>query len=66
MSTNRAVLELTVGGLMLSLSALAVAFAHIGAGGAGFYRMLFASVLFYLLLKLRKVPVRLPSRKARL
>lgn len=66
MSTNRAVLELTVGGLMLSLSALAVAFAHIGAGGAGFYRMLFASVLFYLLLKLRKTPVTLKNRKARL
>lgn len=65
MSTNRAVLELTVGGLMLSLSALAVAFAHIGAGGAGFYRMLIASLLFYLLLKVRKVPVKLPSAKAR-
>ncbi len=66
MSTNRAVLELTVGGLMLSLSALAVAFAHIGAGGAGFYRMLFASVLFYLFLKLRKTPATLKNRKARL
>lgn len=66
MSTNRAVLELTVGGLMLSLSALAVAFAHIGAGGAGFYRMLFASVLFYLLLKLRKTPAKLQDSKARL
>ncbi|MFW0759283.1 DMT family transporter [Pseudomonas sp. H11T01] len=66
MSTNRAVLELTVGGLMLSLSALAVAFAHIGAGGAGFYRMLFASVLFYLLLKLRKTPATLKNSKARL
>lgn len=66
MSPNRAVLELTVGGLMLSLSALAVAFANIGAGGVGFYRMLFASLLFYLFLKLRKVPVRLPGKKARL
>lgn len=66
MSTNRAVLELTVGGLMLSLSALAVAFAHIGAGGAGFYRMLFASLLFYLFLKLRKLPVKLKSSKAKL
>jgi drug/metabolite transporter (DMT)-like permease len=66
MSTNRAVLELTAGGLMLSLSALAVAFAHIGAGGAGFYRMLFASVLFYLLLKLRKSPAKLQNSKARL
>mgnify|MGYP006170447161 CR=1 FL=1 len=36
LSSNRAVLELTIGGLMLSLSALAVAFANIGAGGAGF------------------------------
>ncbi|NWE29579.1 DMT family transporter [Pseudomonas gingeri] len=65
MSNKRAVLELTVGGLMLSLSALAVAFAHIGAGGAGFYRMLFASVLFYLFLKVRKVPVWLKDPKAR-
>lgn len=64
MHNKRALLELTLGGLMLSLSALAVAFANIGAGGAGFYRMLFASVLFYLSLKWRKVPVRLPSRKA--
>ncbi|NWB30517.1 DMT family transporter [Pseudomonas gingeri] len=65
MSNKRAVLELTVGGLMLSLSALAVAFAHIGAGGAGFYRMLFASVLFYLFLKVRKVPAWLKDPKAR-
>jgi len=64
MHNKRALLELTLGGLMLSLSALAVAFADIGAGGAGFYRMLFASILFYLTLKWRKVPVRLPSRKA--
>lgn len=34
-NNNRAIIELTIGGLMLSLSALAVAFAHIGAGGAG-------------------------------
>ena len=66
MSNPRAVLELTVGGLMLSLSALAVAFANIGAGGAGFYRMLFASVLFYACLKVRRVPVRLQHPKARL
>ncbi|MCS5514727.1 hypothetical protein NWF32_01125 [Pseudomonas qingdaonensis] len=32
LSSNRAIVELTLGGLMLSLSALAVAFAHIGAG----------------------------------
>lgn len=64
MQNKRALLELTLGGLMLSLSALAVAFANIGAGGAGFYRMLFASLLFYLSLKWRKVAVRLPSRKA--
>ncbi|MCK9813422.1 hypothetical protein M1B35_04460 [Pseudomonas sp. MAFF 302046] len=61
MSTNRAVVELTLGGLMLSLSALAVAFANMGAGGVGFYRMLFASVLFYLTLKWRRVPVHLAS-----
>lgn len=66
MSNPRAVLELTVGGLMLSLSALAVAFANIGAGGAGFYRMLFASGLFYACLKVRRVPVRLHHPKARL
>lgn len=65
LSSNRAVLELTIGGLMLSLSALAVAFANIGAGGAGFYRMLIASVLFYLLLKVRKVPASLAHPKAR-
>ncbi|PWB32874.1 EamA/RhaT family transporter [Pseudomonas sp. SDI] len=64
MSPNRAIAELTLGGLMLSLSALAVAFANIGAGGAGFYRMLIASALFYLVLRLRKVPARLNSRKA--
>lgn len=64
MHNKRALLELTLGGLMLSLSALAVAFANIGAGGAGFYRMLFACVLFYLSLKWRKVPMRLPSGKA--
>ena len=64
MHNKRALLELTLGGLMLSLSALAVAFANIGAGGAGFYRMLFASALFYLSLKWRKVPLRLPSAKA--
>lgn len=64
MHNQRALLELTLGGLMLSLSALAVTFADIGAGGAGFYRMLFASALFYLSLKWRKVPMRLPSRKA--
>jgi drug/metabolite transporter (DMT)-like permease len=63
MSVNRdrAIIELTIGGLMLSLSALAFAFAHIGAGGAGFYRMLFASILFFLLLKVRKIPVLLKS-----
>ena len=65
LSSNRAVLELTIGGLMLSLSALAVAFANIGAGGAGFYRMLIASVLFYLLLKVRKVPTALAHPRAR-
>ncbi len=64
MHNQRALLELILGGLMLSLSALAVAFADIGAGGAGFYRMLFASMLFYLALKWRKIPLRLPSRKA--
>ncbi|MDR0280830.1 MAG: DMT family transporter [Paucimonas sp.] len=64
MDNRRAFLELTLGGLMLSLSALAVAFADIGAGGAGFYRMLFASMLFYLCLKWRGVSLRLPSRKA--
>ena len=45
MHNQRALLELTLGGLMLSLSALAVAFADIGAGGAGFYRMLFLSLI---------------------
>ncbi|WPC07212.1 DMT family transporter [Pseudomonas benzenivorans] len=65
-NSNRAILELTIGGLMLSLSALAVAFAQIGAGGAGFYRMLFASVLFLLLLKLRRTPVMLKGLKAQL
>ena len=64
MHNKRALLELTLGGLMLSLSALAVAFADIGAGGAGFYRMLFASILFYLSLKWRRVPLRLPSPAA--
>lgn len=64
MHNRKALFELTFGGLMLSLSALAVAFADIGAGGAGFYRMLIAAILFYLALKWRKVPVRLPSRKA--
>jgi len=64
MHNQRALFELILGGLMLSLSALAVAFADIGAGGAGFYRMLFASLLFYLSLKWRGVPLRLPSRKA--
>lgn len=64
MNNNRAIIELTLGGLMLSLSALAVAFAAIGAGGAGFYRMLFASILFYLLLKVRKTPVLLRSFRA--
>ncbi|WP_152222268.1 DMT family transporter [Pseudomonas sp. SCB32] len=65
-NSNRAILELTVGGLMLSLSALTVAFAQIGAGGAGFYRMLFASVLFFLLLKIRRIPVRLRGFRAQL
>lgn len=65
-NNNRAIIELTIGGLMLSLSALAVAFANIGAGGAGFYRMLFASILFYLLLKVRKTPVLLKSLKAQM
>lgn len=65
-NNNRAIIELTIGGLMLSLSALAVAFAHIGAGGAGFYRMLFASILFFLLLKARKVPLLLKNFKAQL
>lgn len=64
-SSNRAIVELTLGGLMLSLSALAVAFAHIGAGGAGFYRMLIASVLFYLLLRVRRQPARLAHPRAR-
>lgn len=63
---NRAIIELTLGGLMLSLSALAVAFANIGAGGAGFYRMVIASVLFYILLKWRRMPARLANPKARL
>jgi hypothetical protein len=62
---NRPIIELTIRGLMLSLSALAVAFAHIGPGGAGFYRMLFASILFFLLLKVRRMPVLLKSSKAR-
>ena len=65
-NNNRAILELTIGGLMLSLSALAVAFANIGAGGAGFYRMLLASVLFFLLLKVRRTPVMLKGFKAQL
>ncbi|MGE7965898.1 DMT family transporter [Pseudomonas sp. NPDC089918] len=65
-NNNRAIIELTIGGLMLSLSALAVAFAHIGAGGAGFYRMVFASILFFLLLKVRKTPVLLKTAKAQL
>ncbi|MNM70013.1 EamA-like transporter family protein [compost metagenome] len=65
-NNNRAILELTFGGLMLSLSALTVAFAQIGAGGAGFYRMLFASILFYLLLKIRRTPVLLKGFKAQL
>ncbi|WP_109512691.1 DMT family transporter [Pseudomonas ovata] len=65
-NNNRAIIELTLGGLMLSLSALAVAFANIGAGGAGFYRMLFASILFYLLLKVRKTPVLLSSLRAQM
>ncbi|KEY88428.1 DMT family transporter [Pseudomonas capeferrum] len=63
---KRPIVELTVGGLMLSLSALAVAFANIGAGGAGFYRMLFASVLFFLLLKARRIPVLLKNYRAQL
>lgn len=66
LNNNRAIVELTIGGLMLSLSALAVAFADIGAGGAGFYRMLFASILFFLLLKIRKSPIWLKSIKAHL
>ena len=65
-NNNRAIIELTIGGLMLSLSALAVAFANIGPGGAGFYRMLFASLLFFLLLKVRKTPLGLESFKSRL
>lgn len=65
-NNNRAIIELTLGGLMLSLSALAVAFANIGPGGAGFYRMLFASLLFFLLLKVRKTPLGLESFKSRL
>ena len=65
-NNNRAIIELTLGGLMLSLSAFAVAFAQIGAGAAGFYRMLFASILFFLLLRVRKTPVRLKSFKAQL
>ncbi|KJK20275.1 DMT family transporter [Pseudomonas sp. 2(2015)] len=64
-NSNRSILELAIGGLMLSLSALAVAFAQIGAGGAGFYRMLFASMLFWLLLKVRRQPVLLKNAKAR-
>ncbi|MDD0974514.1 DMT family transporter [Pseudomonas fontis] len=66
MSPNRAIAELTIGGLMLSLSALAVAFANIGAGGAGFYRMLIASLLFYIALRVRKVPAALKNPRARL
>jgi drug/metabolite transporter (DMT)-like permease len=66
MQNSRAIIELTLGGLMLSLSALAVAFADIGPGGAGFYRMLFAALLFYLTLKWRKIPIRLNSRSATL
>lgn len=65
-NNKRAIVELTAGGLMLSLSALAVAFANIGAGGAGFYRMLFASILFFLLLKVRRIPVLLKSYRAQL
>lgn len=65
-NNNRALLELTFGGLMLSLSALTVAFAQIGAGGAGFYRMLFASILFFMLLKARRTPVMLKAFKAQL
>lgn len=65
-NSNRPIIELSIGGLMLSLSALAVAFAHIGPGGAGFYRMLFASILFFLLLKARKIPVRLKNFRAQL
>ncbi|MGC5703601.1 DMT family transporter [Pseudomonas sp. NFXW11] len=66
MSSHRAIVELTLGGLMLSLSALAVAFAHIGAGGAGFYRMLIAALLFFGALKVRRIPVRLKSARAQL
>jgi hypothetical protein len=51
---------------MLSLSALTVAFAQIGVGGAGFYRMLFASILFFLMLKTRRIPVMLKGFKVRL
>lgn len=51
---------------MLSLSALVVAFANIGPGAAGFYRMLFAALLCYLTLKWRKIPTRLSSGGATL
>ena len=66
MQNSRAIIELTLGGLMLSLSALAVAFADIGPGGAGFYRMLIAALLFYLTLKWRKIPTRLSSQQSTL
>lgn len=51
---------------MLSLSALAVAFADIGPGAAGFYRMLFAALLFYLSLKWRKIPTLLSGLQSTL
>jgi hypothetical protein len=56
LSNNRAIIELTVGGLMLSLSALAVAFAHIGAGGAGFHECCLRRYCVSLL-KVRRIPV---------
>lgn len=65
LTTRRAVIELVVGGMLLSLSALAVAFAHIGPGAAGFYRMLLAALLLYGLLRWRGRPVRLASARAR-
>lgn len=65
MNNRRAIFELIGGGMLLSLSALAVAFAHIGPGAAGFYRMLFASLLLYGLLRLRGVAVRLADSRAR-
>jgi len=65
MTNRRAILELIGGGMLLSLSALAVAFAHIGPGAAGFYRMLFASLLFYALLRLRGIQARLAQPRAR-